>query len=107
MTDNPDTHDVEALARELCTWHDTAVVPCWHCKAEARHVLDSDWLAARDAKVRAEALREAADEIEQELVCCDAFEKRDVRTSHHICYWGGAATTLVRDRAERIEGGAS
>lgn len=46
------------------------------------------------------ALRGAAEEIIAELVCCDAYERRDRETRHHICYWGGAAASLVRSRAD-------
>lgn len=47
----------------------------------------------------AAALNAAADEIEAELVCCDAYERGDHRTRDQICYWGGASASLVRDRA--------
>ena len=56
--------DVEALAEELCRYDDslhhmeaTDDFPCWHCKAKARAVLASDWLAADRVRVWEEALR--------------------------------------------------
>lgn len=57
------------------------------------------------AEGAAEALREASDEIERELVCCDAYERGDHLTRHQICYWGAAAASLNRRRATRIESG--
>lgn len=58
----------------------------------ARAVLDA---VADD--LRAEALREAADEIERELICCpdDGLDPK-----HHICRWGQAARAIVLDGIE-------
>lgn len=56
--------DVEALAldEELCRYDDslhhmegTDDFPCWHCKAKARDVITSDWLARVIADAKAEA----------------------------------------------------
>lgn len=47
-----------------------------------------------------QALTTVAEEIIAELVCCDAYELGDHKTRHQICYWGGAAASLVRARAE-------
>lgn len=58
-------------------------------------------IAERARAAAVEALREAADEIERELICCDVYERRDHAAKHHICYWGGAARALVLDRADR------
>lgn len=58
-------------------------------------------IAERVRAAAVEALREAADEIERELICCDVYERRDHAAKHHICYWGGAARALVLDRADR------
>lgn len=48
-----------------------------------------------------QALREVADEILAELICCTDGEPDDFK--HSICRFAGMARALVIDRAERIE----
>jgi hypothetical protein len=72
-------------------------------------------VATHDAHAQADALRQAADEHEGELVCCDVYdrltakpsatwtaeEKRE-RRAHDICYWGRACAVGDRERASLI-----
>lgn len=58
--------------------------------------------------IAARALREAANAIERELICCDAYETfrgaggRHPR-GHAICYWSGACRALLLDRAAELD----
>lgn len=63
-------------------------------------------------RAKAEALREMAEQTENETVCCDEYEafKAGVARpeyAHHICYWGAAHAEALRDRADEIERGES
>ena len=76
------------------------------------------WLSEEDAKaltedvletiaplIAAKALRDFADEVVRELVCCDAYDGKGNKTghSHCICYWGGAVAEGARINADRLE----
>lgn len=52
-------------------------------------------IAERERAAAERALREAAESIERELICCPG-EKADPR--HAICHWGMAARWLVMER---------
>lgn len=66
---------------------------------DARHIIASDWLAAREAKARAEALREAADAIQIECAHFDRY-----RGNPEWCGYCEAAADLLRDRAAAARG---
>lgn len=67
------------------------------------------------ARAGADALQDAADDHEAQLVCCDVYdrlkdkppaqwtdtERREHRT-HAICYWGAACAEGDRDRAANL-----
>jgi hypothetical protein len=73
-------------------------------------------LEAAAPLIAAQALRQAAEEIRRELVCCGVYEKvgpelqarnlagENVEVSdkttggHQICYWGEAAAVIVEPR---------
>lgn len=54
--------------------------------------------------IAAKALRDHADEVERELVCCDAYDGKGSAGKHEICYWGGAAVHIARHRADELGG---
>lgn len=56
-----------------------------------------------ERKAAIDALQEVADQIEAELICCDVWERREYKTSHSICYWGGASRELVLSKILRLE----
>lgn len=85
-------HEVEDHAPEGCLIGGCRC-DCDMTGVEVESVLASSWLAERDARVRAEALREAAGEHLSEFGAWDAQE------SHRP---GGVADWL-RARADRIE----
>jgi hypothetical protein len=67
------------------------------CRKTADAILPSDWLAERDRRVAAEALREAAEEFDVDAVRVNSSA------------WRGAyrnRAARLRDRADRIERGA-
>lgn len=58
---------------------------------------------AEVARGQVQALREYAEELERELVCCDAYDGKGADGKHQICYWGGAAAAGARHQADEIE----
>lgn len=94
-----DTTDTEALADLISIGAHEAIRPGEWKTLAAKTVLASDWLATRDAALRAEALREAADALieargGQPADCCDH------------CFQAHKDAALLRERADRIAGGA-
>lgn len=53
-----------------------------------------------------EALLAAADEIAEELICCDVYEKdrgtERAGKTHDICFWSGAARAIVLEHAAKL-----
>lgn len=72
----------------------------------ARRVLKSDWLAARDARVKAEALEEAAGDIDthfQDLPSWTESYKAGERSDD----WMKGATRMVIDAIQRLRARAA
>ena len=59
---------------------------------------------SQDAAI-ARAFREKADELERELVCCDAYDGTGAKStgSHAICYWAGACVASLRRSADELD----
>lgn len=64
-------------------------------------VLASDWLAQRDLRVRAEALREAADEVTEDGGAWDVLALYVDEAGHPYALEG--IRRWLRERADRIE----
>lgn len=100
---------VLALAEEL--WADSAspgAAPTDAHHEQARVILASSWLAQRDARVRAEALREAADPILLDHATCSCGLRvldHDIGGCRTIA--ADALAEWLRERADRIERGES
>lgn len=112
--------DTEALAE----WLRSQVMGTDFCRRRPwdKHADQDYWrkqlasipLDAVRAQAKAEVLREAADEHEAQLVCCDVYERlRDKPSgewndaerieyrSHAICYWSAACAEGDRARADQ------
>ena len=87
MTEQTDAAEVEALRALLAALRYGSHTFTTHEMAE--RILASDWLAAREAAARAEALREAADAVQEEC-----------RSRREPCFCGSA--NWLRDRADSI-----
>jgi hypothetical protein len=68
----------------------------------------SYWIRSHDRETRAETRREVAEKIENELVCCDVYDRLNPKPraawssvdesefrGHSICYWGRAAARIA------------
>jgi hypothetical protein len=97
--------DVTALARHLYddagfhaadSWATETSIRRGHYEALAEAVVRSPWLAQRDARIRAEALRDAADDASR--IHCGYPTNPHARSVNAIGRW-------LRARADHIEAG--